>query len=176
MGKSFLGLRHLPLVALTVSLSGVIASCGSDECYDNRNAIPLADLYTASPTPQKISIDSISVWGIGVPRDSMILDTALNVQQINFPFRIDENETSFVVRYDAIRRIFPQAPDDTISFSYVNVPQFQSESCGVFYRYDDVTIRHTTFMIDSVTCPDGYIDNTPSANIRIYFHNESTEE
>ena len=167
------GLRHLPAVALTAAtLGAVAASCGTDECYDNRNSLPLADLYSSSEAPRAITIDSISVWGVGVPRDSMILDTARNVSQIYFPFRIDEEKTSFVIRYDAIRRILPSAPDDTISFTYRNVPVFESQACGVFYRFDDVKISHTSFLIDSVVCTQGYIDNLPKANLRIYFRTQ----
>lgn len=146
-----------------------LASCSTDECYDNRNALPLADLYSSEPTPQRISLDSISVWGVGVPRDSMLLDAARNVQQIYLPFSIERPSASFVIRYDALRRIDPSVPDDTLSFSYKQRPVFESQACGVFYRFDDIAVSHTSFLIDSVTCPKGYIDNSPSANLHIYF-------
>lgn len=177
MGTSFIGLRRLPLAAFAASALCIAAvSCGTDECYDNRNSLPLAELYASGTSPQAVTIDSISVWGIGVPRDSMILDTARSVSQIYFPFRIDSDETSFVIRYDGIRRLLPGAPDDTISFTYRNVPVFESQACGVFYRFDDVQIDHTSFLIDSVVCPQGYIDNSPKANLKIFFRTDTYSE
>ena len=162
-------LHILPgLVAIGAMLSG----CSTDECYDNRNSLPLADLYTIDSVRQAVTIDSISVWGVGVPRDSMLLDTARNVQQIYFPFRIDYTSSSFVIRYDALSGLFPEAPVDTITFGYKPVPVFESQACGVFYRFDDVKVTHTSFLIDSVACPKGYIDNSQTANLEIYFRNE----
>lgn len=176
MFNTFSGLRRLPALLLSGAiLSAAMISCGNDECYDNHNALPLAELYSSAQVPQAVSIDSISVWGVGVPNDSLILDAARNVSQISFPFRIDEQQTSFVIRYDALRRIFPDAPDDTITFSYRNIPFFESQACGVFYRFDNVEISHTEFLIDSVTCPEGYIDNTPAANLKIFFRSESSD-
>lgn len=170
---------HMALPASALVLMAAVSSCGTDECYDNRNALPLADLYASArggDAPQPVALDSVSVWGIGVPRDSMLLDTARDVRQMYLPFRIDESQTAFVIRYDALRRRYPSAPDDTISFSYRQTPVFESQACGVFYRFDDVEASHTGFFIDSVVCPKGYIDNTPAANLRIYFKSQSEEE
>ena len=155
--------------------SSLLTSCGTDECYDNRNSIPLAALYSSGPQMQQISIDSISVWGIGVPNDSMIMNVERNVKQINFPFRIDENESSFVIRYDALKQQFPGAPDDTLSFNYEPVPVFESASCGVFYRFDNVRVSYTHHVIDSVACPLGYIDNAPQTNLQIFFRTQSPD-
>lgn len=165
----------IPLALIgAVLLGSVLVSCGSDECYDNRNSLPLAGLYSAQ-TKQAISLDSISVWGIGVPNDSLVLDTARNVQQIYLPFKIDETRTSFVIRYDALRKRNPYTPNDTITFSYQNVPVFESQACGVFYEFKDVTIKYTTHFIDSVACPNGFIDNTPATNLQIYFRTQSSD-
>lgn len=154
------------------ALSASVVSCNTEECFDNRNALPLADLYTSSLTPERISLDSISLWGVGVPRDSMLLDAARSVQQIYFPFRIDDTVTRFVFRYDALRRVMPSLSNDTITFHYTPTSVFESQACGVFYRFDDVKIEHTGLFIDSIVCPEGLIDNTPASNLRIYFRTE----
>lgn len=160
-------MRRLLYISMTL-IALAIAACSTDECYDNRNALPLADLY-ASGSGKTVAIDSVSMWGVGVPRDSMLLDTARNVQQFYFPFRIDDSSSDFVIRYDALLRLMPKAPNDTIRFSYKPVPVFESAACGVYYRFDDVKISHTSFLIDSVICPQGFIDNSQAANLKVYF-------
>lgn len=166
--------RGLGCTLFVASLSAGMVSCSNDMCYDNHNALPLASLYSSSAPTKEISVDSISVWGIGAPNDSLLLDTARNVQQIYLPFRIDDTSTSFVLRYDAVRRLSPTAPNDTLSFTYQPVPVFESQACGVFYRFDNVRIDYTTHFIDSVVCPEGYIDNRPAANLQIFFRTQPT--
>ena len=158
-----------PLLLWTVAVVSVSAvSCASDECEDNKNSLPLAEFYSSLPEPEAVSLDSISVYGIGAPGDSLLLDSASNVGQCYLPFRIDEGRTSYVIHY-LKKGIAGGTLRDTVAFSYGIRPEFVSSACGAVYYYDNVAIDHTCNLIDSVVCPEGRITNANRANIFIYF-------
>ena len=52
----------------------VLSNCGSNGCVDNRSSIPLAQFYSYDAQETALSVDSISIFGIGQPTDSMLLD------------------------------------------------------------------------------------------------------
>lgn len=153
---------------VSVSLLLMAAACSSNECYDNKNSLPLAGFYSTDSVPKAISIDSISIYGVGVPGDSVLQDSVRNLSQTYLPFRIDQESTAYVIQYLGglagalgIR--------DTIVFDYEIVPYFVSNACGVIYQYRMKDITSTHFMIDSVSCPSGVITNKAIENLKIYF-------
>lgn len=161
--------RLLPYTLGAAILGGVIA-CNNDECYDNHNSLPLAGFYTATENPQAISIDSVSIYAIGAPGDSVLHDSVRSLSQTYLPFRIDGNasQVDYVIRYlqGALGRF---GIADTISLKYDIEPKFISSACGVVYIFRLTDIVTTHYCIDSVTCPRGYIDNVAVENIHIYF-------
>ncbi|MDE6143613.1 MAG: hypothetical protein K2F94_06020 [Muribaculaceae bacterium] len=153
----------------------LMAACGSDECYDNKNSLPLAGFYSSSEEPVSISLDSVSVFGIGAPGDSVLHDSVSGLSQSYLPFRIDQGSTTFVIRYlQGMLGRYRVA--DTVSFNYEIEPWFVSSACGVVYDYKISSIETTHNIIDSVVCPSGVIDNVDSENIRIYFRVAIEEE
>lgn len=171
MRKAEKGIRLVVLSFAAVS-SVLGVSCSSDECEDNKNSLPLAEFYSSLPEPQKVDIDSVSVYGIGAPGDSVLLDSVQSVGGCYLPFRIDEGKTDYVVSY-LKRELHGMA--DTLSFIYEIRPEFVSSACGAVYYYDKLQVRHTTNMIDSVVCPGGRITNANRANIFIYFRVEDEQ-
>lgn len=153
---------------LAVSLTMLAGGCASDECEDNKNSLPLAVIMASLPEPQEAELDSISVYGIGAPGDSLLLDSASSVGQMYLPFRIDETRTTYVIRY-LQSVIAEKGICDTISFNYDIKPMFVSSACGAVYYYDNIRIENTTHFIDSVTCPGNRITNANIPNIFIYF-------
>ncbi len=159
--------------AIMLALIGA-AACSSEECLDNKNSLPLAGFYSSAENPQKISIDSISIYGIGAPGDSVLHDSVRNLGESYLPFRIDQGETKYVIKYlSGLLGRFGIA--DTITFRYEIQPWFVSSACGAVYYYDIDTIVTTHNVIDSVICPEGRITNVSSENLRIYFR-VATEE
>ena len=61
----------------------VLSNCGSNGCVDNRSSIPLAQFYSYDAQETALSVDSISIFGIGQPTDSMLLDSAVAVTQVS---------------------------------------------------------------------------------------------
>ena len=77
--------------------------CSTNDCGDNQNSLPLAGFYTSQDVPQAISIDSISIYGLHAPGDSLLLDSAVRVSEVYLPFRIDEPATTYVISYHQAR-------------------------------------------------------------------------
>lgn len=164
-------LRHILCPTALAALLLSAAGCSSDECYENQNSLPLAGFYTTpakATAPVAAAVSSISIWGLNVPGDSLLVDNGAGVTQVYLPFKIDTQETSFVIRFDNLAEEFPQACTDTLSFTYRIEPQFESSACGVYYKFCDVKPASTLHFLDSVTCPQGFINNVDSENIHIY--------
>lgn len=167
------GLRLLmPLTALAIV---AIAACNNSECYDNKNSLPLAGFYSSDSVPRAISIDSISIYGVGAPGDSILQDSVRSLSQTYLPFRIDMETTTYVIRYLS-GLLGRNHIADTITFNYELKPWFVSSACGVIYDYKIKEIITTHYVIDSVTCPGGEITNANKENLRIYFRTGDNEE
>ena len=156
-------------------ICGIMGSCSTSECFDNQNSLPLAGFYSSSTSPASISIDSISILGIGAPGDSVLQDSVRTLSQVYLPFRIDQNSTTYEIRY-----LFGEAGllrlSDKITFNYDIEPMFVSTACGTVYYYKITGIEHTDILIDSVTCPGGVITNENIENLKIYFRTGEDEE
>ena len=165
--KRILRLAIVPSM-VTIILGALISSCSTSECYDNQNSLPLAGFYSSQPVPVPISLDSITIQGIGVKGDSILQDSVRNISQVYLPFRIDQPSTTYEIKYLAglpgLYRI-----SDFITFRYEIVPMFVSAACGAVYYYKMTEIDHTSNFIDSVSCPGGVITNANIENLRIYF-------
>lgn len=159
--------RILPLALLAAVEAAGVLSCSTDECLDNKNSLPLAGFYASSPAPLPLRVDSLTVFGAGAPGDTLLLDCG-SASQLYLPFRIDQPETTFVFRYDN-KAAAQLGLEDVITFRYDIEPRFVSSACGAVYLYKMREIESTNVLIDSVSCPDGVIDNTAAENIRIYF-------
>ena len=152
----------------------IVSGCANNECYDNKNSLPLAGFYSSERIPRQISIDSISIYGIGAPGDSILLDSARNITQSYLPFRIDQGSTTYVIKY--LQNVLSLMHiTDTVRFNYDLIPWFVSSACGVIYDYKITSIETTHNLIDSVTCPDGEITNVNKENLRIYFKIDEEE-
>ena len=168
MRRSLLFMRRLPMASVAFAVGSVMMSCSSGECLENKNSLPLAGFYSSEPLPQAISLDSLSIFGIGAPGDSILHDSVRNLSQTYLPFRIDCDSTRFVIRY--LQRPFGDyGISDTITFRYEIIPYFVSAACGAVYDYRMRSISTTHYLIDSVTCPDGRITNLNKENLMIYF-------
>ena len=160
------------VVFLFIIMSG---GCSNGECYDNKNSLPLAGFYSSSERPQAISLDSISIIGIGAPGDSVLQDSVRNISEVYLPFRIDENSTTYEIKYLA-GMAGKLKLNDIITFNYDIVPMFVSSACGAVYYYKITSIEYSENFIDSVVCPTGEITNLNRENLKIYFRVSLEEE
>lgn len=142
--------------------------CSSDECLQNKNALPLAGFYDTADSKKQVSIDSLEVYGIGAPGDSILFTGTQPVNQLYLPFRLDNDTTRYVFRY-LHKELVKYNITDTVVFIYTRQPRFVSSACGVSYVFGIDKIKNSTNLIDSVTCPAGEITNMATENLHIYF-------
>ncbi len=143
-------------------------SCSSDECMQNKNALPLAGFYNSYSPDTKINVDSIEVSGLGAPGDSILFAGKSAINELYLPFRLDHDTTAYVFRY-LHKELAAMNLTDTIRFIYTREPRFVSSACGVSYVFDIDSIETTHAIIDSVSCPFGQITNMATENLHIYF-------
>lgn len=154
---------------------GVTVGCSTSECYDNKNSLPLAGFYSSQDFPTAISLDSISIYGVGAPGDSVLVDSVRTLSEVYLPFRIDQNSTTYQIFYlGGIPGKYGMF--DEITFNYEIIPMFVSSACGTVYYYKMTSIEHTDNFIDSVICPTGQITNANIENLKIYFQVNTAEE
>lgn len=167
-----IGMRIVPhcimsAIAAAIMIS-VASACSSDECLENKNALPLAGFYSSEENPKNISLSYLTVFGLNAPGDSLLVDSAASTNEIYIPFRIDEPKSAYVFAYAIGTEPTPEL-NDTVTFYYDQTAQFVSMACGASYIYDVYKIEHTTHFIDSVVCPKGLITNSPGENLKIFF-------
>lgn len=168
--------RHYIKYTLIILVAGIIVACSSDECYDNKNALPYAGCYGISDGKEtQVQLQSVEVYGVDAPGDSILHDGNSSLSQFYLPFRIDHDTTQYVFRYlmDSSGRLDLR---DTVTFVYTREPRFVSAACGVSYVFDIKEINNTGILIDSVVCPGMRITNAEGENIRIYYPISDSEE
>ena len=161
-------MRHLlKIIATLFAAMGFIASC-SETCNDNRNALPLAGFYVndSAGVAASVQIDSLQVIGIGQGVDSVLSSASQSKTELYLPFRIDSDRTQYVFQLHRNQ----QQINDTVTFDYTRVLRFASAECGVSYVFHIQNISSQGVLIDSVVCPNGFIDNSNIENLRIYIH------
>ncbi len=145
-----------------------VSGCSTEECLQNKTALPYAGFYPSGDSEKQISVDSLEIYGYDVPGDSTLFDGSRAISSIYLPFRPDHDTTVYIFRY-LQRELATADIKDTVRFIYTRNPRFVSSACGVSYVYDIKSIQCTEILIDSVTAPRGIIDNMDNENLRIYF-------
>ena len=154
---------------LAAAAAVLATACSTNECDGNKNSLPLAGFYDSADPLVAVAIDSTQFIGAGVPGGGSALSGyATGTSQTYMPFRVDSDTTVYYLFYRQ-RKLEALGLSDTITFIYDRVPWFVSSACGVIYRFDMKDIKTTHTFIDSVVCPNGYIDNAEIENLRIYF-------
>lgn len=161
--------NRMRIFLYVVILAFIIIGCGTDECYDNRNALPYAGFYgEIDGEMTTIQVDSIEVYGIGAPGDSVLSEGTKSISDIYLPFRIDSDTTRYVFKL-CMKAVAQFNIADTVTFVYDREARFVSSACGASYVFKMRDIRNTGLLIDSVVVPGGKITNANKENIRIYF-------
>ncbi len=153
---------------MLLMLGWAVASCGGDGCNSKTTSIPTARLFSMS-TKKMILVDSLTVYGIGAPGDSMILHNAYRVSDIPMPFRYTAVSTQFVIHYEQ-KAISHPSFNDTLTFKYELVPIFDSSECGVIYAFDIVDYKCTKHLIDSISVPNKRVTNVSTVSVMLYMH------
>lgn len=167
MGKI---LKYFAVLLLFCLLLPVMVSCNDLGCLDNRSSIPLAKLYASGnlAIPKAITLDSITVYGVGQKNDSLLIDSAMRVAEISFPFRNNLDSSQFVIQYNYTWNI-DRRLNDTLTFFYQPYVFFASLECGSMFNYTLDSVRFTTNQLDSVRVLTNEITNQNVANFQIFY-------
>lgn len=145
------------LMAITLA-----TACGDGSCYNNGSSLPLARFYT-SGTTTTATVTALTVRGIGVPGDSLLIDSAAT-SEFFMPLRA----TTTVTQYELTYGRGQEARSDTITLHYRPIPYFASHECGAMYNYEVSGLEWTHHVTDSVTLAVSTITNAGTVALRIY--------
>lgn len=162
------------ILFLTVALGMVfVSACNDTGCTDNQNSLPLAGFYS-SQSKSAISIDSLTVFGVGMVGDTTIVKNAVSMHQVYMPFNPGASQARFVLRYEQ-KAFVNMGIEDTLTVNYEAVPFFHSNECGAMYVYDIKDYSITNALVDSVLFLAPRIDNTNKENIQIFFRTKEAD-
>ncbi len=169
-------LTRLPALLLPAVAAVIAGGCNTDGCTDNRSALPLMGLYSAS-TEQTMTLDSIGIGGVDAPADSMLVYPGESVSSAYLPFRFDRTQTSFFFHYSYKEQGLDNPEfNDTITFHYTSEPYFASEECGAFFIYHIGQVDYTTHLIEEVEITDSLITNVEMERIKVFFRTADTNK
>lgn len=149
------------------------SACSSNTCRENISALPVATFYSSS-MQSAITVDSITVYGVGVPGDSAIVRNSQEFQ-VYLPLRGGVTECRFVFHYEQ-RALSDSRLNDTLRVSYESRPMFASVECGAMYFYDITSYACTNHLIDSVGLINASVTNVETETFRIYFRTSDEDE
>ena len=146
----------------------VLPACNTSGCTELRSATPRADFYS-SLTGDAISLDSVSVVGVGGRGDSVLSEPGKAVHQVYLPMPPKTDTVSWLFGYHW-KAMSDYDITDNVTIVYTRQPWFAGEECGAMYRYHIKKVSYTENLIDSVTVADSLVTNIDRATLNIYFH------
>lgn len=152
-----------------------LGACNDAGCLDNRTSVPLIRFYNKNKPTEQLSIDSISVRGIGQVRDSFLLDSVSKISQLKLPLRDGVDSTQYIIRYNWRTNINHRL-DDTLTFYYQSYPYFASLDCGCMFNYTLDSIKFTYHFFDSIAVVKPLIDNQNAENIQLFYPVSATAQ
>lgn len=158
--------KILKLLLLTVACVAAVLSCTPSTCDENSTAIPLACFY-ASESKRSISLDSLTVYGVGAPGDTVIMYNGTGTQ-VYLPLRMNANNCQFVFHHEAVA-FSDTRYNDTLTINYNPIPYFSSMDCGAMYYYDVMDYEYSTNLVDSVRIITDRFTNADIETVQIYF-------
>lgn len=160
-------MRILLHIVVLIALALAVASCSDESCSDNGSSLPLATFYVGN---NQVTVNALSIMGIGVPGDSVLADGA-SIKEAYLPLRASTTSTSY--------RLWRAASDgttivsDTVTFTYHAIEYFHSIECGAMYNFDIQNVSHTHHGIDSVVVLTPLITNSRTPALRIHFSGQT---
>ena len=164
-----------PLFGHIPFLAAILHACNDAGCMDNRSSIPFAQFYQNGDLRSTISVDSLTIFGIGQKNDSLIADSVRSLSSVSLPFRNDDTITQFVLQYNYAWNKNRES-NDTLTFIYRPYVYFASVDCGVMFNYTLKEGLYTRHILDSVIIVTSEITNQNIENIKLVFPAEENEE
>lgn len=167
MGKI---LTYLVIFCLTMAM---LSACNTGGCTDLRSAVPRADFYS-SDNNRPITVDSLSITGIGVPGDSVLYGPGTRNNSVYLPMPPVSNTVRWRFAYMQ-KDLAASGIADTLTIDFERTPWFAGEECGAMFKYRITSVQCTANVIDSVTVVDSVVVNVDNPSLNIYFHTAQEE-
>ncbi len=155
------------------AVAAAMAGCNSTGCLDNGSSIPLAGFYS-SATYQQVALDSLEIYGIGAPNDSLLMGHGSH-SQVYLPMNPAADMVEWQIKY-MYKELADAGVTDDILIYYRAFPYFASEACGAMYAYRITGVDYTRNLIDSIGLTDSLITNTDIERIKIFFRTSDAGE
>ena len=139
-------MRNSPLTLLMLCLSLLssvcLTSCGNNGCEQTRETF----LYSTVKSTGRTSINSMNVWAIDLPADSLML-VAPKPTELEFILKPDTTDVRFRLEMLVNDNGDLFQYNDTLSVSYEATPYFLDMECGcsMFFTLHDVSVTNNVF-------------------------------
>ena len=133
--------KILTLISATILLLGAcFTSCNNSECFDNQSTIPLAGFYSMQ-TKSKITVDSLTIYGVNVPGDSILLNNG-SVSSLYIPMplsgnKVDYNECGAIYKYDITGYKYTNHLIDSIALPTMEFNNVDTEVIKIYFRTEN---------------------------------------
>lgn len=168
MGKILSRRLLAPVVTLVIAtVPYLLTSCNTAGCTELRSAVPRADFYS-SATGKTISIDSLSISGLGAPDDAELYGPADRLSSVYLPMPALKDRVEWRIAYMQ-KALAEYDIADTITLDFERTPWFAGAECGAMYKYRINRLAYTTNVIDSVALTDSLVINVETVTMAVYF-------
>ncbi|NLE31699.1 MAG: hypothetical protein GX619_01555 [Bacteroidales bacterium] len=140
--------------------TAILTSCQSNGCYEETDVKVRCSFYWDDEAAA-VSIDSLSVWGVG--SDSLLYDNS-TVSLLELELNPNATSTRFVVQ--VVANDYPFL--DTLTFLHTNNPWFESMDCDcmVFSTLD--TCLTTGRIFQSASLPQRSVTNAKTTHVVLH--------
>lgn len=158
--------KILCYILLFVAAAIAVVGCNTTGCLENQSAVPRCGFYSMT-TKKAVSIDSITVYAVDVPGDTMLVKCGRGVSSLYMPLDMSADVTRYVLHYDAAM-LSDERLNDTLTINYERVPYFVSRDCGAMYFFDVKSYDCTNHLVDSVAITTERFTNVDIETIQLY--------
>lgn len=149
-------------VALALMLTGIMGGC-TKTCMENTSSMGIVKFYN-SATKATCTWDSTTVYGIGAPGDSVLVNKK-SASGVSLPMRINSDTVKYVFKFYSKEALY-----DTLTIAYKSEPHFASEECGAVYYYNISEYKCTNHSIDSLKFTTMRFTNSDTEKIKLYLN------
>lgn len=135
-----------------------IPGCSSDGCYEDIDSDVFISLNTTEDE-DNVSIDSLTVFGLGVLNDSLYQDAT--EENLLLPLYPGSDHSIFVILNGLV--------SDTITINYSSSYNFVSKGCGYNYLHTIESVSFTRNRIDTILIINNSVTPDDEENLRTFF-------
>jgi hypothetical protein len=135
-----------------------LASCSNEGCYEDTES-NVNIFLKETDNESTLSIDSITVFGLGVQSDSLYKNASES--SLSLPLFAGSAQCVFI--------IINGTTYDTIKINYTSRYNFVSKGCGYNYLHNIESVSFTKNKIDTILIISNSVTPSDEENLRTFF-------